>query len=82
MAARLEKVWYERLFNSALFGRQRVITTPKLWDYDNLQKITKLEEQRPVFEKQAGWIRFFEPIISYFTFKWARDIQLQRGNQS
>ena len=82
MSIRLEKVLYERIFNTALFGRQRVITVPRLWDYDNLEKITKIAEQKPIFQKETGWRRIFEPTLAYFTFKWSFDIQIHRGNHS
>lgn len=76
---RLEKIWYERLFNTAMTGRQRVIRQPKLWDYDNLEKIHRLEDEKPVFKKETGWARFVEPFYAYFCYQWPRDIALQRG---
>jgi len=79
MAVRLEKIWYERLFNSAMTGRQRVIRQPRLWDYDNLEKANRLEEEKPVFTKETGWERIIEPFMAYFFYQWPRDIATQRG---
>jgi len=67
------------LFNTSMLSRQRVIREPRLWDYDNLQKFNRLEDEKPVFTKQTGWRRWLEPTMAYFMYQWPRDIALQRG---
>jgi len=71
---------YEKLFNSALFSRQRIIGTARHWEYDPLQKLNQLDyEKAPVLRKEEGIWRTLEPLTSWMLYRWPRDIMLQRG---
>lgn len=77
---RLEKVAWERLFNTKMFGRERAIAAPKKWFDVNRHEEVKVGAFYYYTQGlRASIFRMIEPIMAYFFYKWPRDIALQRG---
>jgi len=78
---RLEKVAWERLFNTKMFGRERAIAAPKKWFDVNRHEEVKVGAFYYYTQGlRASIFRMIEPIMAYFFYKWPRDIALQRGS--
>jgi len=69
MSIRLEKILYEKLFNTQMLGRARTIGAPRHWYYDPYDRITQLtNEKPPIMEKETGLRRLYEKIHAKFGY--------------
>lgn len=77
---RLEKVAYERIINTRMFGRQRKLEHPKKWYHQDKEKNQAILAHQVLNTGITGMIfRAVEPVIAWLFWKWPRDIALQRG---
>lgn len=77
---RLEKVAWERLFNTKMLGRERALGAPKKWFEANRHREVKVASFYYFTQGlRASIFRMLEPVMAYFFWKWPRDIALQRG---
>lgn len=77
---RLEKLLYERVANVKALGRQRIFGAPRKWF--NEEKNAECQTAAHIlFDTglKASIFRLLEPIISYFFWKWPREILLNKG---
>jgi len=76
---KLEKLLYEQTINSQLFGRARVIATPRKWNLAQ-QNPSRILYGAGLSKSIFGSLnRLFEPVRAMFVYRWIRDIVLQRG---
>mmetsp|Transcript_40905 Transcript_40905/g.47561 ORF Transcript_40905/g.47561 Transcript_40905/m.47561 type:complete len:332 (+) Transcript_40905:39-1034(+) len=77
---RLEKVAYEKIINTHMFGRQRKIGSPIKWYFQDREKAQTILAHQVMNKGITGTIfRVLEPVIAWVFWKWPRDIALQRG---
>lgn len=71
---------WEQFANVAALGRARVMSTPSKFFNENRNDAFKVGAHRLFNQGLTGVVlRAVEPILAKFTYRWYRDIALQRG---
>lgn len=77
---RFEKVIWESLVNTKMFGRERVIAQPVKWFNASRNKENKVAAHYYFTQGlRATLFKSFESVLSWLFWKWPRDFALQRG---
>ena len=77
---RFEKLMYERLVNTEMLKRKRVIDTPKKWFWQQRNDEMRAQAHKVFNQGITGALfKAVEPIAAWIFYKWPRDIALQRG---
>lgn len=77
---RFEKLLYEKVVNTQMLKRQRVITSPKKWFNTQRNEAHRIVAHKVFNQGITGAIhRAIEPLLSWAFYKWPREIALQRG---
>ena len=77
---RLEKILYERLFNTSLLGRQRSLSKPTKWFGEGRDAAQFALAQRFFGTGISGMInRIVEPFFAWASYRYPKDIANSKG---
>jgi len=77
---RFEKLLYEKVVNTRMLNRQRVMGNPKKWFNENRTEAHRIVAHKFFNQGITGAIfRPLEGIMSWLFYQWPRDIAVRRG---